>query len=203
MKAKSAKRPGEVIVELNQRDEPLFAANSAGPVESQFRLKKILVRVNFSDCSKKALQYAIPFAKEHQAALTLLYVVAPPGYYAVGDGGGFNYGAFQPDYGAIEAELRDSGGKQLADLVTNVIHRQVSTETSVRSGQPAFEIIEAAKELPADLIIMSTHGRTGLKHLFLGASPNTSFGRLPARRWSSGIGSMNLSDLTCGSLKYR
>ncbi len=78
-----------------------------------------------------------------------------------------------------------------------------STETSVRNGQPAFEIIEAAKELPADLIIMSTHGRTGLKHLFLGASPNTSFGRLPARRWSSGIGSMNLSDLTCGSLKYR
>jgi len=133
----------------------------------------------------------------------LLYVVAPPGYYPVGDGGGFSYGAFQPDCGAIEAELRESGGKQLADLVTNVIHRQVSTETSVRNGQPAFEIIEAAKELPADLIIMSTHGRTGLKHLFLGASPNTSFGRLPARRWSSGIGSMNLSDLTCGSLKYR
>jgi len=53
--------------------------------------------------------------------------------------------------------------------VTNVIHRQVSTETSVRSGQPAFEIIEAAKVLPADLIIMSTHGRTGLKHVFLGS----------------------------------
>src|SRR5437773_11888767 len=124
MKAKPAKGPGEVIVELNQRDEPLLAAASTGPVESQFRLKKILVPVDFSDCAKKALQYAIPFAKEHQAALTLLYVVAPPRYYAVGDGGGFNYGAFQPDYGAIEAELRESGGKQLADLVTNVLPRQ-------------------------------------------------------------------------------
>src|SRR5437879_10057147 len=60
----------------NQRDEPLLAAASAGPVQSQFRLKKILVPVDFSDCSKKALQYAIPFAKEHQAALTLLYLVA-------------------------------------------------------------------------------------------------------------------------------
>ena len=85
------------------------------------------------------------------------------------DVGGFSYGAFQPDYGAIETELRESGGKQLAALVTNAIHRQVSTETSVRSGQPAFEIIEAAKELPADLVVMSTHGRTGLKHVFLGS----------------------------------
>jgi nucleotide-binding universal stress UspA family protein len=40
--------------------------------------------MDFSDCAKKALQYAIPLAQEHAAAITLLYVVAPPAYIAKG-----------------------------------------------------------------------------------------------------------------------
>ena len=77
MKAKPTTKPGGVVLELNRRDEPLMTA--ASTTASPFRMKRILVPIDFSDCAKKALQYAIPLAKEHQAALTLLYVV-PPSY---------------------------------------------------------------------------------------------------------------------------
>src|SRR5262247_2449377 len=97
MKAKPTNHPGEVLLELNRRDEPLMAAATTSAVKSPFTLKRILVPIDFSDCAKKALQYAIPLAKEHKAAITLLYVV--PTNYALGEYGGI-------DYAAIEAEMR-------------------------------------------------------------------------------------------------
>jgi nucleotide-binding universal stress UspA family protein len=168
MKAKPSKNSGEVVLELNRRDEPLLAAAGKGPVASSFRLKKILVPVDFSDCSKKALRYAIPLARQHEAAVTLLYVVAVPTWPGTGDGGGFNY-SFEPDFTAMEADMRASGGRQLSALAEEEARREVSTDTLVRTGSAAIEIIEAAKSLPADLIVISTHGRTGLKHVWLGS----------------------------------
>ena len=75
MKAQPTRNPGEVRIELNRRDEPLMDAATRTAVKCPFKLKHILVPIDFSDCSKKALQYALPLAKEHQAALTLLYFV--------------------------------------------------------------------------------------------------------------------------------
>ena len=159
MKAKPAKHAGEVVFELNQRDEPLLAAASATAI-SPFTLKRILVPVDFSECAKKALQYALPLAKAHEAAITLLYVV--PANYAVGEYGGVNYAS-------LEAEMRVSGDKQLAALVAEELRSEVSADTLIRTGSPAAEIVAVAKSLPADLIVISTHGRTGLKHVFLGS----------------------------------
>src|SRR5436190_18945640 len=102
MKARPTKHAGEVVLELNRRDEPLMAAASGETKTSRFRLKKILVPIDFSDCAKKALQYAIPLAKEHGAAITLFYVV--PVNYAVGEYGGI-------DYASLETEMRASGEK--------------------------------------------------------------------------------------------
>jgi nucleotide-binding universal stress UspA family protein len=160
MKAKPTNHPGEVLLELNQRDEPLMAAATTAAVKPTFKLKKILVPIDFSDCAKKALRYAIPLAKEHEAAITLLYVV--PTNYAIGE-----YGAI--DYASLEAEMRASGDKQLAQLAVDEVRGQVSTDTLIRTGSPAFEIIDLAKGLPADLIVISTHGHTGLKHVVLGS----------------------------------
>lgn len=158
MKARPAKYPGEVLLELNRSDEPLLAA--AGTARSPFRIKKILVPVDFSECARKALQYAIPLAKEHNAAITLLYVMTPPAYV----GGEFGIA----DYG-FERETRAGSEKALARLVVDEVRGEVSADTVVRSGSPAVEIIEAAKQIAADLIIVSTHGHTGLKHVFLGS----------------------------------
>jgi universal stress protein A len=160
MKAKPRNKSGEVVLELNRRDEPLMAAASRTAVKSPFRIKHLLVPIDFSECSKKALQYAIPLAKEHEAAITLLYVVTP--VYGTGE-----YGAL--DYGELEVSMRQGGEKELAKLAEEEVRGQIPTGLLVRTGSPAHEIIEAARRLPADLIVISTHGRTGLKHVLLGS----------------------------------
>ena len=76
MKAKPTKHPGEVVLELNRGDETLLE-RASGRKPLPFRLKHILVPIDFSDCAKKALEYAIPFAREHDATVTAVYVVPP------------------------------------------------------------------------------------------------------------------------------
>lgn len=160
MKAKPASRPGKVTLELKRSDEPLLDAATRTAIKSSLKLKHVLVPIDFSECSKKALQYALPLAKEHQAAITLLYVVAPA-YGAIEYGG--------VDYAELEATMKETGERELAKLAASEVGGEVSTDTLVRVGSPAREITEAARSLPADLIVISTHGRTGLKHVFLGS----------------------------------
>jgi nucleotide-binding universal stress UspA family protein len=161
MKAKPTNHPGEIVLELNGRDEALLAAASSQAKSSPFRLKRILVPIDFSDCSKKALQYALPLARQHHASITLFYVV-PTASYAGGEYGGI-------DYLSLEAETRANSDQALAALAVDEIRGEVSADTVVGTGSPALEIIEFAKRMPADLIVVSTHGRTGLKHAFLGS----------------------------------
>ena len=99
-------------------------------------------------------------AKEHQAAITLLYVVPPA--YGVGEYGGI-------DYAQLEADMRQGGEKDLAKLAVDEGDSELLFDTLVRMGSPAREVVETARSLPADLIVISTHGRTGLKHVLLGS----------------------------------
>ena len=160
MKARPTQSPGEVTLELNRRDEPLMEAASRTTPRSPFKLKHILVPVDFSDCSKKALEYALPLAQEHNAVITLLFVVEPA--YGAGEYGGV-------DYSNLKRDAKEHGERELDKLATDELHRDVSVVSLVRTGSPSREIIEAAESLPADLIVISTHGRTGLKHVFLGS----------------------------------
>src|SRR5712691_7067324 len=79
MKFKRTSKSGGLVVELGPKEAQL----PVKPVEREtaplpvFKLKKILVPVDFSDCSNKALQYAIPFARQFDAELILLHVVQP------------------------------------------------------------------------------------------------------------------------------
>lgn len=160
MKARPARDSGAVTLELNRRDEPLMDDATRTAVKSPFKIKHILVPIDFSDCSKKAVQYALPLAKEHEAALTLLYVVPPA--YGTGEYGGI-------DHAQLEAIMKEGGEKELVNLAVDEVRGEVPADTLVRVGSPAREIIDTARSLPADLIVISTHGRTGLKHVFLGS----------------------------------
>ena len=160
MKARRTRHPGEVTLELNRRDEPLMDAATRTAVKPSLKLKQILVPIDFSNCSKKALQYALPLAREHQAAITLLYVVPPA--YGAGEYGGI-------DYAQLEAGMKQDGERELAKLAVDEVRGEISTDTLVRIGSPAREVVETARSLPADLIVISTHGRTGLKHVLLGS----------------------------------
>jgi universal stress protein A len=157
MKIKPAKHSGEVVMELGRDDAPLLNAATISP----FRLTNILVPIDFSDCSKKALQYALPLAKQHGAAITLLYVVPNPPYTSG------EYGFV--DYGPIDASMRENATKELTALALEVAQGEIPADTEVRTGSAAVEIVELAKTLPADLIVVSTHGHSGLKHVLLGS----------------------------------
>jgi len=142
----------------------------AGPRQSRlpvreagaaFHLRRILVPVDFTENSKKALQYAIPFAKQFGAALTLLYVVEIP--YGTAEVGAV-------DLARLSEEMRASGRTHLENLVSELQVQSLVDEKLVQAGTPYHEITQAAQDHDIDLIIISTHGRTGLARVFLGST---------------------------------
>jgi len=142
------------MVELgpNERAIPgVTTERSLTPLPT-FNLKRVLVPVDFSDCSKKALQYAIPLARQFDAELTLLHVVEP-------------YQAFCPEIPLCEGPSTEAARIAFDGLVIETPFKAV-----VREGEPHTQIVAAAKEMAIDLIVLSTHGRTGLAHVFLGST---------------------------------
>ncbi len=162
MKFKPTNSAGGVVVEPGPKEAqlPTITARQMPAALPVFHLKKILVPVDFSACSKKALQYAIPFARQFGAELTILYVVQP--FLPVPE-------MVTVDLATIESQMRQTGEQQLAALKATV-DESVDCKTALRVGNPHGEIIEAAKTLGSDLIILSTHGHTGLAHVFLGST---------------------------------
>ena len=125
-------------------------------------LKKILVPTDFSETSKKAVQYALRFAEQFGCEIALLYVVepatpmigAPP--------------AFEPFTDKEEFAMAEKNLAVLAaESHTNGAH---SVTSFVRIGHAPNEITKAAKELDADLIIIGTHGYTSWQHLCIGST---------------------------------
>lgn len=126
-------------------------------------LKKILVPIDFSGYSKNALKYAVPFAKQFDAEILLLYVVEPTIYPA-----DFSFG--QIGLPGIEEEVRKRGTEELAKLAKDEISDVVKSRTRVETGKAFTEIIRVAKEEEIDLIIIATHGHTGIEHAIFGST---------------------------------
>ncbi|MBI4418897.1 MAG: universal stress protein [Ignavibacteriales bacterium] len=126
-------------------------------------LNKILVPIDFSDNSRKALRYAIPFAEQFNATVDLIYVVEPTVYPA-----DFSFG--QVGFPAIEDELRKRGSEELDELIANEIGKRVKAKRVVRTGKAFYEILLYAKEEKMDLIIIATHGHTGIEHVLFGST---------------------------------
>lgn len=127
-----------------------------------FSLKKILVPVDFSNPSKKALQYALPLASQFGAEITLLYVLEPIPYP----------NDFLASYPLVadNSDLLKAARKELTELSEKLKAGSQPAQTLLRHGNPAHEICAAAKDLGIDLIVISTHGYTGLKHVLLGST---------------------------------
>ena len=133
-------------------------------VPARLKLNQILVPTDFSDNARKALLYALRFAEQFGARVTLLHVVEPVAYPA-------ELGSSALWVPLISEEaLRKDAAKKLAALSAALGRHEIKVDTLVRFGLPFHEIAAAAKELRAGLIIVSTHGYTGLKHVFLGST---------------------------------
>jgi universal stress protein A len=163
MKFKPGETCGDVVVEVHKRDSRLMDAMagsiSAKPTPVSF--ERILVPVDFSAGSRQALAYAQPFAQQLGATIYLLNVVE------------LDSSALSSDNakGApLEGHLAQYTRGQLRELVREVLGPEIPTELLVRAGRPHEEIVAAAESLGIDLIILSTHGRTGLEHALLGST---------------------------------
>jgi nucleotide-binding universal stress UspA family protein len=125
--------------------------------------QRLLVPVDFSKPSLQALDYAIDFARPHRAEIVVLHVVEPV-YYAAPNGYGVGY-----DAGILAREMERAGKQQLARLAADLRARRVKARTLQCLGTPHQAIVDVARKLKADLVIMSTHGRSGLAHMLMGS----------------------------------
>ena len=156
MKIKNSKQRGGVITELGANEQEIPGTNR-GPV---FRLNKIIVPVDFSECSEKAVRYARALAIQSKAELAFVHIVEPytppPEMLTV-------------DVASLESIAARAAKKYLRKLVAES-ESVVRCNSEIRIGKPWVEIIKLAREANADLIVVATHGRTGFAHVLMGST---------------------------------
>ena len=125
--------------------------------------RRILHPTDFSRASSAAFARAVALARADRAQLFLVHVLAPPMPI-----GGEGYVAPQV-YQDLEASARQYGEKRLAALQTKARKAGARATGMLLEGVADDQIIRAARRRKADLIVIGTHGRTGLARLFLGS----------------------------------
>jgi nucleotide-binding universal stress UspA family protein len=140
----------------------ISAATQQG--EARMAIKRILVPVDFSEDSLNALAYASDFAEPFGAELVVLYVVEPT-YYATP----VDMYVTTPNMAMLLDEQRRVGAQQLARITAGLEKKGRRVRSLLKTGAPAQVIVDSAKSVGADMIILSTHGRTGLAHMLMGS----------------------------------
>jgi nucleotide-binding universal stress UspA family protein len=122
------------------------------------KISNILVPTDFSPCSEQALDYAIEMADKLGAKVHLLSVIGIPSYGV-------------PELGVgLTATMMDNmitDTQRALDQLTR--DRKSVSQALVRAGDARDVILQTAEELPADLIVMGTHGRRGISRALLGS----------------------------------
>jgi nucleotide-binding universal stress UspA family protein len=126
----------------------------------RIRVRRILCPVDFSEFSARALDHAVRVASFHDATVRVLHVV--PTLFESLDP------AIVPREELHELP-RARAARDLDAFVKDLSDWHVTIERSVRAGTPAHEIVAEAEQWSADLVVMGSHGRSGLKHLLLGS----------------------------------
>jgi nucleotide-binding universal stress UspA family protein len=128
--------------------------------EQTFLPKHILVPVDFSQSCLHGLTAAMELAWRFNAKLSVIHVVEhlPPGTYLV------------MDAGDIEQEIESHAQKKLAEFVAKYVPDEMSVQQIVAIGKPFDKVVEKATELACELIVVSTHGYSGLAHVLMGSN---------------------------------
>ena len=130
-------------------------------IVSSLKLKRIVVPTDFSQASLKAIKYAVRFAENSGATIYLVNVFERP--------------ALSGDFQSFplvlpERELEKVCKETLLSVAATEIEELIPVEVAVRTGKAFREIVNFARETDADLIVIATHGRSGIKHMLLGST---------------------------------
>lgn len=124
------------------------------------RIRCILVPLDFSGKSRQALRYATPLAQKFSAKIVLLHVLLPA------------RGAKReaPGFVPVTQPVAKSAHHRLEEMAHTLVPPAQRGANYVRIGVPADEILATARKLDVDIIVLTTHGRSGLKRFFVGST---------------------------------
>ena len=143
-----------LVVRQSERD---FVADGA-----LVQIQTILVPTDFSESSREALDYAVGFGRQFGARLVLFHSFSVPEFITTDPYGPHN---IHP----TPERARSAAGDQMREFVKGLDFGGVDFETQITMGRAADEICDYAAKQKIDLIITSTHGRTGFMHVLIGS----------------------------------
>jgi len=126
-------------------------------------IKSILFPTDFSEGSAEALKYAVEFANRYGAKLYVLHVI-----YDVAKASGFYVPHLSMD--AIYKDIQEGAKKELDNFGVNELGGLKNIERIVQTGVPYQEIMNCAVKNKIDMIIIGTHGRTGIDRILFGST---------------------------------
>jgi universal stress protein A len=125
------------------------------------RFEKILVPVDFSEHSARAVDHAVDLAKAFGGSIDLLHC------YQINAGGISPYGLVIPE--SLDKEVREAALAKLDEWRAKIAADGVPVEADISPVFPSEAISNRAREISADVIVMGTRGLTGMKHVLLGS----------------------------------
>jgi nucleotide-binding universal stress UspA family protein len=134
-------------------------APAANLVPLELKLKRILVPIDFSKHSQRALEHALAIAGQFGSEIVLVNVIEQ--FIYPGD-----WSYLPMPLGEYVSERQDENVEKMATLMKG---SKVKNHAIVRIGRAWEEIVNTAKKLKTDLIVIATHGYTGLRHVLVGS----------------------------------
>jgi nucleotide-binding universal stress UspA family protein len=122
-------------------------------------LKSVLVPTDFSETSQVAVNYGVALARVFNAKLHLLHVIH--------EGFGSEMAAPTLSLGLLD-DVQNNARERLGTILTEQEQKALQSDSVLRKGAPDVEILRYAKEREIDLIVMGTHGHSGIAHMLMG-----------------------------------
>jgi nucleotide-binding universal stress UspA family protein len=127
-------------------------------------IRRILYATDYSKASARALDEAVNLAKQNNAELLVVHVIEPVGQYAIGE----EFGGAEL-YMKLEDAAKEDAQRSMQKLMRKLQQTNVKVTSLLLKGIAHDQIVKAAKNRRADMIVIGTHGRTGLSKLFMGS----------------------------------
>jgi universal stress protein A len=128
------------------------------------RIRRILYATDYSKASARALDEAVNLAKQNDAELVVVHVIEPVAPYVTGE----DYGSAEL-YMKLEETAKKDAQASMQKLMRKLQNSKVKAKSLLLKGSTYDQIVRTARSRKVDMIVIGTHGRTGLSKLFMGS----------------------------------